>query len=170
MQFRILGPLDVRHEGRPLAVGSGRQRVLLALLLLRYNQVVSTERMRDELWGSDVPESAPNAIQVYIAGLRRAIEPERARGSPSERLVTRGPGYMLRLADNELDLPQFDRMVDEARQALPSHPARASALIREALGMWRGRALEDVLDAPFVVAQSVALEERRLAGGGCRGA
>ena len=97
MEFQILGPLEVRLEGRQLALGAAKQRTLLAILLVRANQVVSIDRLIEELWPQP-PETAANAIQVYVGKLRKTLEPDRARGDPGSVLVTRAPGYLLRRA------------------------------------------------------------------------
>src|SRR5437588_11895876 len=104
MQFRILGPLEVA-EGDCLVSLAGAQRSLLALLLLSANEVVSADRLMEELWGEEVPESRRAALQVRISQLRKAL------GSASDRLATRAPGYLLRVERDELDLHGFERLV-----------------------------------------------------------
>jgi DNA-binding SARP family transcriptional activator len=95
VQFRILGPLEVLHDhGRPLVLGGAKQRALLAVLLLHAGQVVSADRLIDELWGEDPPQTARSVLQVYVANLRRILEPARTGGRwgaahPSARLSDR---------------------------------------------------------------------------------
>ena len=96
MEFQILGPLEVRHEGTQLALGSAKQRALLAILLVHANELVPSDRLIEELWPKP-PETAANTLQVYVGRLRKALEPERTRGAPGELLLTRAPGYMLRV-------------------------------------------------------------------------
>ena len=97
MEYRILGPLEVLDQGRPVSLGGTRQRALLTLLLLHRNEVVSTDRLLDELWGERPPESGPKAVQVAISQLRKALHSPRA---PEEGvLITRAPGYLLRVRD-----------------------------------------------------------------------
>jgi DNA-binding SARP family transcriptional activator len=153
VEFRILGPLEVVEEGRLLALGGSRQRALLAILLTRANEVVSNDRLIDELWGARPPRTATNALQFHVSRLRKTL------GS-SEAIVTREPGYVIRVAPHELDLLRFEQLVEEARRAPPDH---ASRLLHEALGLWRGPALADLANEPFVQAEILRLDELRLA-------
>src|SRR5687768_8301688 len=89
MDFRLLGPLDVVERDRSLALGAHKQRSLLALLLLHANDVVSTDQLIDELWGESPPATVGKSIQVYVSRLRKQLG--------SGRLVTRPPGYVLRV-------------------------------------------------------------------------
>lgn len=97
MQFRILGPLEVTRGESPVAIGTPRQRTLLALLLIRPGQVVSTDRVADELWDAAPPETARHTIQAYVHRLRKALGPD------GWRLDTRPPGYRLEVSPGELD-------------------------------------------------------------------
>jgi len=162
MQFQILGPLEVRHEGAQVALGAAKQRALLAILLIHANELVSSDRLIDELW-STPPRTAANALQVYVAKLRKALEPERTPGAPGARLLTRAPGYMLRTEPDELDADRFERLLVEGRRAgeAEDHPTAASRL-HEALELWRGRALADFTYDPFAQAEIARLEELRL--------
>jgi DNA-binding SARP family transcriptional activator len=153
MEFRILGPLEVVERGRPLELGGPRQRALLAVLLTRANEIVSTDRLIDDLWGAQPPSTAANALQYHVSQLRKAL-------SPTEAILTQGPGYLIRVGLDELDLFRFERLVEEARRA-PSDVA--ASLLREALGLWRGPALADVAHEPFAQAEILRLEELRLA-------
>ena len=153
MEFRILGPLEARHGGRVLPLGGSRQRMLLAILLTRANAIVSADRLIDELWGAQPPRTAANALQYHVSQLRKAL-------APSDPIVTREPGYVLRVASDELDLLRFEHLVETARQAQPEH---AATVLREALGLWRGAALADLADKPFAQAEILRLEELRLA-------
>ena len=108
-EFRLLGPVEVTKDGATVTPGGLRQRALLALLLLRANEVVPRERIVDALWGERPPETAANAIQVAVHDLRRLLG--------RERIETRGGGYALRVADHELDVARFERLLDEARRA-----------------------------------------------------
>jgi len=130
-EFRLLGPLEAVVDGRPVPLAAAKQRALLAFLLLHRNQVVSTDRLIDELWADDPPAGATKTLQVYISQLRKALG--------AERLVTRAPGYLLRIEPGELDLERFEQLAAEAREQLASGDA-ASARdgLREALQLWRG--------------------------------
>ena len=121
MEFRVLGPLEVLDDGRPLDLGAPRQRALLAFLLLHANEVVSTDRLAEALWPGGIPRTAQKAIQVYVSALRRAL------GSARDVLETHGPGYLLRVAPEELDLHEFERLLASARGRSCSGRAATSA-------------------------------------------
>jgi DNA-binding SARP family transcriptional activator len=104
VDFRILGPVEVRAQGRPLAVAGGRQRALLALLLLRAGEPVSRDRLIADLWGERPPAGAVKTVQAVVSRLRRAL------GGEAARLVTSAAGYHLRLEPDELDLARFERL------------------------------------------------------------
>ena len=116
-EFRVLGPLEVRRDGEPVALGGQRQRALLALLLLNANRVVRTERLVDRLWGEHPPPTATTSLQNGIAQLRKALG--------ADRVETRPPGYRIRVDGDELDLTAFERAVHDARSLRPS--ARGAA-------------------------------------------
>src|SRR4029453_14501797 len=101
VEFRLLGPLEVERDGRVLPVGGRRQRALLTFLLLHANTVVARDRLIDALWGEDPPETAANALQVAVHTLRKLLG--------ADRIVTRGPGYLLRVEAGELDLQGLPR-------------------------------------------------------------
>src|SRR4051794_28448379 len=107
MEFRILGPLEVDSDGGPLEVGGFKQRALLALLLLEANRVVPRDGLIDALWEDDPPATAQKALQVYVSQLRGLLG--------RERLETRTPGYVLRVADEELDVTRFRRLHEAGR-------------------------------------------------------
>jgi DNA-binding SARP family transcriptional activator/ABC-type glycerol-3-phosphate transport system substrate-binding protein len=156
MKFRILGALEVRDEGdRRIPLGAGKQRALLALLLLHASEVVPTDRLIDELWPESPPERARKAVQVYVTRLRKALGRERIR--------TQGPGYVLELDSDELDLHEFETRVQQARE-LKGHGDHMGAAIalREALALWHGPPLADFAYEPFAQTEIPRLEERRL--------
>jgi YVTN family beta-propeller protein len=153
VEFRILGPFEVVEEGQPLVLAVGKQRALLAILLLHANEVVSRDRLIEELWGEQAPASAAKSIQIYISQLRKRLD---RRG---ERLVTRPNGYELLVARNEVDANRFEDHVDAARRA---EPEEAAAKFRAALALWRGPPLADFHYEPFAQAEIARLEERRL--------
>src|SRR4029079_4635940 len=105
MDFRVLGPLEVSDGGRAIALGGVKQRSLLAILLQHPNAIVSMDHLLEELWGDAPPASADNSIHVYVSRLRRELGPG--------RLITRPPGYVLRVDASELDLAKFKRLRDE---------------------------------------------------------
>jgi len=152
VEFRILGPLEVVEQGRTLALGGPRQRALLALLLTRANEVVSADRLIDELWPERPPATAANALQYHVSQLRKAL-------APAEVVLTQDPGYLVRVGRDELDLSRFERLVEESEG---TSPQRAASLLREALALWRGAALGDLADEPFAQPEIQRLEELRL--------
>ena len=162
IEFRLLGPLEVLVDGEPAPLGPPQQRALLALLLLNANEVVSRDRLVDDLWGEQPPATATKLVQVYVSRLRKALEPDRARGDAGRTLVTRPPGYLMAVEDDQLDLRRFERLRDMAREALSAgNPAGAAEKLREALGQWRGPPLGDLAYEAF--SQEIArLDELRL--------
>jgi len=163
MEFRILGPLEVADAGRTLALPGGKPRTLLAVLLLHANQVVPLERLIDDLWDEEPPETAINTLQVYVSQLRRALCPGDARRA-RDLVGTRAPGYVLRLEPDELDLERFERHVAAARTALAQdEPAQAAAIFTDALSLWRGPPLAELANERFAQPEIARLEEARLA-------
>ncbi len=160
LEFRILGPFEVLANGRPLPLGPGKERALLAVLLLYRNERVSTDRLTDVLWDESPPESAPKMIQIYVSRLRRALADDTGR---DRRLVTQPGGYRLRVEPDELDLDRFERMHAEGRNALVADPALATLRLREALSLWRGPPLADVALGRVLEHEGARLEELRLA-------
>jgi len=144
IDFFLLGPLEARQRERPLRLGSIKHRMLLAKLLLHPNQVVSTEELIEAVWGEEPPPTVKQSLQNHVAALRKSIEAGNGAGPP-RTLVTRDPGYLLRVDLERLDLHRFQRLDREGRQALAAgDPARAADLLRQALTLWRGPALADV--------------------------
>jgi YVTN family beta-propeller protein len=160
VEFRILGPFEIVSDGRPLPLGPGKERALLALLLLYRNERVSTDRLVDLLWDEAPPESAPKMIQIYVSRLRRRLA---TAAGGDQRLLTQAAGYRLRVEPDELDLDRFERLCDEGRKALSAGAApRAVARLSEALSLWRGPPLADVADGHFLEQERARLEELRL--------
>jgi DNA-binding SARP family transcriptional activator len=153
MEFRILGPLEVREGADLRQVAGAGQRALLAVLLLHANEVVSNDRLIDELWPDEPPGSGVAALRVRISELRKSL------GPGAERLETTPPGYRLRLARGELDVDRFSDLVEEATRA---EPLVAAEKLREALELWRGPALADFAYESFAQAAIVRLEDLRL--------
>ena len=159
MEFRLLGPLQVLDQGRILPLGGAKQRSALAMLLLGRNQVASRDRLIDGLWGASPPPSAGPTLETYLSRLRRVL-PDDGDGA---RLVTQPPGYRLRVEPGELDLQRFETLLGQARTAREAgDPESAGKVLREALSLFRGAPLEDLVDAPFAQAEIGRLEELRL--------
>jgi DNA-binding SARP family transcriptional activator/streptogramin lyase len=160
MLYRILGPLEVADGDREVVLGRGRQRSVLALLLLHANEVVSSDRLIEALWGDLPPPTAAKTVQVYVSQLRKSLR----NGDSEGPLLTRGPGYVLRIGHGELDLHRFERALAEGRDALDADaPGRAADALRAGLGLWRGPPLADFTYEPFAQAEIARLEELRLA-------
>src|SRR6476620_4113617 len=152
LEFRILGPLEVADGGELLQLGGQKQRALLALLLLDVNRAVSTDRIMDALWGEQPPKTAVTSLQNFVSQLRQLLGPD--------VLVTKAPGYQLRIAPEQLDLERFVRLVAEARE----EPAEVrAAKLRRALALWRGPPLADLGFEAFAQQEIGRLEELRLA-------
>ena len=157
--FFILGPLEVRFEGEVVAVGGRGQRALLALLLLRANDVVSVDALVEGLWGESQPKTAAHALQVFVSDLRKAL---RAVGEDG-RIVTQAPGYRIDVRPGELDLERFEQLARDGRAALAGgETAAAAETLREGLALWRGEPLADFAYEPFAQATVARLEELRL--------
>ena len=155
MDFRVLGPLEVATAEGTIALGGAKQRAVLAILLLHANEVVSADRLTDELWGAAPPATATHTLQVYVSQLRKAIGPDRVR--------TWASGYVLELDPKELDSARFELLVQDARRALEDgRPQEAVDAARAALALWRGPPLADFGYEPFARAAIARLEELRL--------
>jgi YVTN family beta-propeller protein len=155
VEFGLLGPLEVRDDGRQLALGGPKQRAVLAMLLLNANRPVSRDRLIDGLWGESPPPSGAHTLDDYISRLRRTLG--------GERLERQAGGYLIRVEPGELDLEGFERLLEQGRSAAAAGEAKdACTLLGEALALWRGRALADLENERFAAPESERLEERRL--------
>jgi predicted ATPase/DNA-binding SARP family transcriptional activator len=155
VKFGVLGPLEVRVAGRPVAVPGARQRALLAALLLRRGSVVPFDRLVDEVFGEQPPEEARNALQTYIARLRHALGPAAAGV-----VVTRAPGYVLEVPGGAVDVERFCAQLVRAREA--ESPTAALALLEQALALWRGTPYGEFA-ATFARGEALRLQELWLA-------
>src|SRR5918996_4556731 len=155
LDFRLLGPLEVVDDGGlALSIGAGRQRALLALLLLRANELVASDRLVDELWGESPPPTAHKMLHNQVSGLRQAL-------GRNGRLETQGSAYRLNVAPGERDVDRFEELLASARAELDSDPDTAADKLRAALGLWRGPALSDLAFEQFAQTEIARLEERR---------
>jgi DNA-binding SARP family transcriptional activator len=143
MDVHLLGPIEARLDDRPIALGPGKQRAVLAMLALKQGRTVPADRLAEGLWGERFPPSAAKMVQLYVSHLRRLL-----RDGGAE-IVTRGRGYELRLGEGDVDVLRFEQLLEEARP-------------REALALWRGEALADVADEPFAAVEIRRLEELRV--------
>ena len=155
--IRVLGPVEVWSDERRLVVGGPRQVALLAFLLLHANRAVSADAVIDAVWGPE-REGAAKRLQMAVFRLRRALEP--LDGEDNSRIRTAGGGYLLSVGPGELDAHVFAKRVQDGRRMLENDdPARASRLLAEALGLWRGPPLAEVTFEDFAQAEIRRLEE-----------
>jgi DNA-binding SARP family transcriptional activator len=155
VEFRILGPLEVWHGGRPLHIPGAKERALLAFLLLHAGEPVSVDRVIDELWGDAPPATARKSVQVRVVGLRRAVG--------GDVLLTRGDAYLVRLDPNQVDLHRFEKLLSDGSDALAAgDPSAAVMALDEALALWRGPALADFAYESFAQPAIARLEELRV--------
>lgn len=157
MSFHVLGPLEVRLDGDELTLGGGKQRAVLAVMLLRAGEVVSVGRLVDEVWGDEPPPSAAHTLESYVSRLRQLLS------GHGPLLIRRGQGYAIELGGAALDAAAFVDLHERASfaAALDRH-VEVLELTRAALALWRGPALADVALASAGRAEADRLEELRL--------
>jgi DNA-binding SARP family transcriptional activator/class 3 adenylate cyclase len=155
LEFRLLGPLEARLDDQAIALGGARQRALVALLLLRANEVVSRDRLVEDLWRDHAPETASNALAALVTRLRRVL--------PADVLVTKPGGYSIEIEPDSIDAHRFERLVDDGRRALAADAyGEASDRLSDALSLWRGSPLADFAYEPFAEPAILRLEELRI--------
>src|SRR5712691_739041 len=152
VEVLLLGPLEARRDGEPLRLGGLKPRMLLADLALHAGEVISVDRLIDDLWGERPPRSAPHAVEVNVSKVRAALGPA---------LVTRAPGYVLELPGERIDARRFAAGTAEGTALVERDPATAGGILRDALALWRGPALADFAFEPFAQADIARLEELR---------
>jgi DNA-binding SARP family transcriptional activator len=158
LDFRVLGPLEIAEAGRPLPLPGAKARAILGILLLHANEVVSADRLMEEIWGADLPETASNTLQVHVSQLRRVLK---AAGGV---VRTKRPGYLIEVEPDQLDLLRFERLTAEAREAKAANAlAEAGALFRKALSLWRGPPLPELAASGFALPELARVEDERLA-------
>lgn len=153
MEWKVLGPLEVRANGSPVNLGGRQRQLVLAILLANARETTSTERLIDEVWGDSPPDSARKTIQAHVAHLRRALNAEKEVLEPS------GDGYVLTPDSERVDSARFERGVQEARQIAESDPGEAAGILERALGLFRGSPYAGLADD----ALAVKIEAARLA-------
>ncbi len=159
IRYGILGPLEVTSDGMPVPHGSGKQRALLALLILHAGEIVPTERLIEDIWGEGPPRTAAHSIQIYVSELRKALQPS----GGAQVIETRSPGYLLRADPDAVDARRFERLIDEGREALErGDRAGAAASLRSALDLWRGDPLADFTYEEFARSEIHRLSALRL--------
>ena len=160
MQVRLLGPVEVDagDDGHPAALGGPRQRALLADLALHAGRTVLTSQLVDDLWGENPPPSARHTIETYVSRLRRVLAPDGGK----QLLLTRGQGYRLDVASEQVDALLFTDLVGQAQAVAEVDGVQAAALLTRAGGLWRGSALADVRSAGFAAAAAARYDNDRL--------
>jgi DNA-binding SARP family transcriptional activator/tetratricopeptide (TPR) repeat protein len=159
LEYSILGPIDVRCDGRSIELPGSKVRTLLAVLLVHANQVVTTERVAEYLWSDSAPMSAHNLIQGTVSRLRACLHPCAGR----EILITRPAGYLLAVDPGQLDLHRFEELVDAAAKADDaSRVDLEAARLQAGLELWRGAPLAGARLTPLVESVIARLEEQRL--------
>ena len=158
MRFRLLGPLEVRVGEDWRGIGAPKWRSVLAALLIQPGQIVSADTLINEVWRDGRPGRAANLVSIYVLRLRRLMD------DPDGRLlVTRAPGYQLRVAGDDTDALLFENMMRDGRRAFAAgDPEGAARRLTEALALWHGRPLADVPPTPLVEAEAERLGELRL--------
>jgi DNA-binding SARP family transcriptional activator/WD40 repeat protein/energy-coupling factor transporter ATP-binding protein EcfA2 len=161
MEYRLLGPLTVVRDGDEVELAA-RPSALLALLLIHAGEVVSTDRIIDELWGPDTAADRKRALWVVVSRLRSSLEPDRAKRDDGSIVVTQLPGYRLAVDPDAIDAHRFESMAAQGRTMLANDPDGASALLRDALALWRGHPLQEFTYEEFAGAEIARLNEMRL--------
>jgi DNA-binding SARP family transcriptional activator len=158
MEFKVLGPLEVTEQGRPLPLGGRKPRALLAMLLLRHGRVLSVDELIDGLWGDEAPAGADHGLQVYVSELRKLLADD-----DGVTITRREPGYVLEIPTDTLDLDRFELLRQRGRAALAANePAEAGTCLRQALALWRGAPLADFAFDDFARPEIDRLEDLRL--------
>src|SRR5215831_11723454 len=151
MEFRLLGVVEVWNGEQPVEIVGSKRRALLALLVLRVNEVVRSELLVDELWGERPPRNAAAALQTHVSRLRKTLG--------ADTIASREWGYVLRAAPAEIDLQRFEALVAEAE---PLAARERATKLAEALTLWRGPPLADLVNEPALQRDIARLEELRL--------
>src|SRR5579859_2754786 len=158
VDFRVLGPIEIRRDGVSVAIGSAKERALLGALLLQANHVVSTTALLDELWADDPPASASKMLQILVSRIRKKLDPD-----GEAQIVTRMPGYCAQIEVEHLDSLRFEVLARRGIDALQHDPAAAITDLEAALALWRGEPMSDVTCGPRAQAAIARLQDRWLA-------
>ncbi|CAJ61655.1 BTAD domain-containing putative transcriptional regulator [Frankia alni] len=159
VRIRVLGPLAVEVGGRAVTLGGPRQRAVLARLVVARGELVSVDRLIEDLWRGEPPAKAVTSLQSYVSNLRRLLEPQRPPRTPATVLLSASPGYALALGPEAVDAWRFESLLREARRHSSAGTARA--LISEGLSLWRGEAFGEVADESWATADIARLAELR---------
>lgn len=163
IRFHVLGPFQVLHNNRDCTPSAAKARQVLAMLLLRANQIVSTDSLIEELWGEWAPKSAVNTAQTYIYQLRKTFQRMSAETDDGVAIITSAPGYQLRLRQDQSDVDTFARLVAQGRNLFAADEIEEAAQrLHQALSLWRGQPLSNVASSPTLDAYVETLQERRM--------
>ncbi|WNF01238.1 AfsR/SARP family transcriptional regulator [Streptomyces luomodiensis] len=162
MRFSVLGPLTANHHGKGVPLGGLRQRTVLAFLLLHPNNSVSTQRLIGALWGANEPTTARKSVQNALSGLRKAFLTHHQSGDAPVALRTEGRGYVLRIPPEHIDLGRHHLLLERGARELADRSWEAAArTLREALGLWRGEVLADLVEAGIEWPELAVVREAR---------
>jgi DNA-binding SARP family transcriptional activator/DNA-binding CsgD family transcriptional regulator/tetratricopeptide (TPR) repeat protein len=160
LHFAVLGSFRVNQAGRELDLGPRLQRALLAILVVEAGHVVPVDRLLDLLWREEPPAAAIASVQAYVSQLRRVLEPGRPARAPARVLVTQDPGYVLRIADDQVDALRFQALARQAHNDLAGgQSAAAAAGLEDALTLWRGVPLAEFAGESWAVPTVARLTE-----------
>ena len=161
LDFGLLGPLEVRRGGELLTLGGVKQRAVLGVLLANAGRTLSTASIADAVWDEEPGDRYEATLQVYVSTLRKILAGE--TGDARRVLVTAAPGYRLEVDPAHTDLGRFRRLRDLGmRELAGGEPARAGEMLRQALGLWRGRPLDDLRELRFATEVAIPLEDERM--------
>ncbi|HVM07001.1 MAG TPA: BTAD domain-containing putative transcriptional regulator [Acidimicrobiales bacterium] len=163
VEFRVLGPLEVVRDGAVLELGGRKQRALLAILLIHAGQVVSVDRLIEELWGDEAPARALASLQAYVSRLRRILQPQGERRSRNAVISTRVPGYVLAPGESSIDSHRFAALAQDALRSSERDPLRTLSALDGALGLWRGDPYAEFAYEDFAQPEIARLTELRWA-------
>src|SRR3990170_2249089 len=158
LRVRLLGPVEVSHEGQALDLGSPKQRAVFVVLVLHRGEAVSTDRIIDLLWGERPPRTASHSVQIYVSELRRAF----AAAGAGTIILTRRPGYLIESDDLDLDVDRFQELAARGRDSLAADDPSAVELLDSALALWDGDPLSDYAFEDFALRHISAIKELRL--------
>ncbi|WP_406368706.1 AfsR/SARP family transcriptional regulator [Streptomyces sp. NBC_00647] len=164
MKIQVLGPLSAAVNGMSIVPTAGKPRQILALLALYPGRVVPVPTLMEEIWGTELPQSALTTLQTYILQLRRRLGTAMGPGAPGaakDVLATRHGGYLLQIPSEAVDVREYERLVTQGQQAV-DEDEQAAAAYRAALDLWQGPALVDVRVGPILSIEVMRLEESRL--------
>lgn len=166
MRFNLIGPFEIiTEDGRSRLPSTPKVCQSLALLLTRPNETVSSDSLIRELWGEAPPKSALTTLQTYIYHARKLFVSEGIVAPERTLLVTRAPGYVIQVEDDEVDVKIFENLIARGQKALQDdEPERALGLLRRALALWRGPALSNIPAGDVLTGRIVHLEELRIRG------